>query len=277
MTQRAGRRLTSLTLGLVCLAAATGAHAKSRLLTGTIILGAPRSDFVVVGADRLWTNALAKPGDPPWKRQGPQGKIALHPTLPLAIATAGLATLDAEQDTVSYIRELITPLDVSRLDLDTIVELLRPHLHEKILALRNSARRALAANPADADAKIRLQAARQTLVIAYVTAGRASLGWVQVDDEWKAKRETPPHGAVAWPTSLDHFYRTGPFASTAKLFGHAITDRAGLVQHVRHVIEAGIREEARLHQGQNRQVGGPVDVVLVDAKGARCVPACPPP
>jgi hypothetical protein len=157
------------------------------------------------------------------------------------------------------------------------VERLCGPLHDKVLALLNSARWALATNPADAEATIRLKVARQTLFIAFVAAGRATLGWVQIDDEWKAKRESPPHGAVAWPDSLDRFYTRGPFAGASRLFGYAISDQTGLVQHVRRVIEAGIREDARLNQGRNRQVGGPADVVLIDATGARCFPSCPPP
>jgi hypothetical protein len=50
MTKRACWRLASLTLDLACLAPAVRAHAKPELLTGTIILGVPRSDFVVLGA-----------------------------------------------------------------------------------------------------------------------------------------------------------------------------------------------------------------------------------
>ena len=42
-------------------------------------------------------------------------KIALHESLPLAVAAAGLATLGPQQDTVEYIRQLITPLNKSRL------------------------------------------------------------------------------------------------------------------------------------------------------------------
>jgi hypothetical protein len=113
--------------------------------------------------------------------------------------------------------------------------------------------------------------------VAYVAAGRATLGWLQLDDTWKANRESPPHGAVAWPDSLDHFYLKGPFAGTAALFGYSLQEPAKLAEHVRRVIEAGIREDARLNQGRNRHVGGPIDVVLIDAKGARCVPSCAPP
>jgi len=40
------------------------------------------------------------------------------------------------------------------------------------------ARRALAKNPADAEAKIRLKVARLTLPVAYVASGHATLGWL---------------------------------------------------------------------------------------------------
>ena len=92
-----------------------------------------------------------------------------------------------------------------------------------------------------------------------LVAGRATLGWLQLDDDWKAKRESPRHGAVAWPDSLDHFYLKEPFAGTAALFGYSIEEPTKLAEHVRRVIEAGIREDARLNQGRNRHAGGPVD------------------
>jgi hypothetical protein len=277
MTKSSSERWVALTLGLACLLPAGGAQAEPELRTGTIVLGVPRADFVVLGADRLWTNALAKPGDPLWKRQGPQGKIVIHRSLPLAIAVAGLSTLGEEQDAVSYVRELIAPLDASSLHFDPLVERLGRPLHDKVRALRSAARRVLAARPADTEATLRLKVARQTLVIAFVAAGRATLGWIQIDDEWRARREAAPHGAVAWPDSLEGFYTRGPYAGAARLFGYAISDRAGLVEHVRRVVEAGIREDARLNRDRYRHVGGPVDVVLIDARGARCVPACPPP
>jgi len=43
------------------------------------------------------------------------------------------------------------------------------------------------------------------------------------------------------------------------------------------VIEAGIQEDARLYRSPDRHVAGPVDVVVIDAKSARCVPPCSPP
>jgi hypothetical protein len=82
---------------------------------------------------------------------------------------------------------------------------------------------------------------------------------------------------VVWPDSLDHFYIRGPFAGATALFGYSIEEPARLAEHVRRVIEAGIREDARLYQDGDRHVGGPVDIVLIDTKGARCVPSCSSP
>jgi hypothetical protein len=277
MSRRGRRRFAVLALGLTCVGAAAPAHAAPALRTGTIIMGVPRDSFVVLGADRLWSNALPRSDDRPSERQGRQVKIAVHDSLPLAIAVAGIATLGPEQDTVEHIRRLIAPLDRSRLSFDAIVELLRTSLLEKLQAVRGPAKHDLANNPADAAAKIRLNVARLTLLVAYVTAGRATLGSLTLDDRWRAKRETPPHGAVAWPDALEHVYTRGPYSGAAALFGYSIEKPARLAEHVRRVIDAGIREDARLYQPRDRHVGGPVDVVLIDIHGVRCVPSCAPP
>jgi hypothetical protein len=270
---RSSTALVAALLGLVspCLAGEPG------LRTGTIIVGIPRASFVVLGADRLWSNALPKLDDPLSERQGRQVKIAVHDSLPLAVAVAGIATLGAEQDTVEHIRRVIARLDRSRLNFDAIVELLRTDLYEKLQAIREPAKRAAARDPSDAESRIRLKVTRLTLLVAYVAAGRATLGSVELDDGWRAKRMAPPGGAVAWPDALDRFYTRGPFAGAPALFGYEIQEPARLAEHVRRVIEAGIREDARLYQGRDRHVAGPVDVVLIDAKGARCIPSCAPP
>jgi len=267
----------ALALGLLLLASPSLADAAAELRAGTIVMGVPRAHFVVLGADRLWTKVLPKPGDTPWERQDRRMKIALHGSLPLAVAVAGLATLGPAQDTVAYVRELITPLDVASLAFDTIVERLRPHLEGELRAVRDPAQRALAANPADAEARTTLTAARVTLLVAYVTDGQATLGSVQLDDAWKARRATAPRGVVAWPDVLDPFFTRGPFSGASALFGASFQEPARLAQHVRRVIEAGIHEDTRLNPDLDRHVGGPVDVVLIDAQGARCVPPCAPP
>ena len=247
------------------------------LRSGTIVMGVPRDHFVVLGADRLWSNALPRAGDPPSERQGRQVKIAVHDSLPLAVAAAGLATLGPEQDTVEHIRRLISAVDASRLNFDTIVELLRKDLLERLEAIREPAKHALARNPQDAEAKTRLRVARLTLIVAYVAAGRATLGTLELDDRWTAKLVAPPRGAVAWPDVLDVFYGQGPFAGATAMFKPSIQEPVKLGEHVRGVIEAGIREDARLSRNGYRHADGPVDVVLIDARGARCVPSCSPP
>ena len=134
----------------------------------------------------------------------------MHDSLPLAIAAAGIATLGPEQDTVEHIRRLIAPLDASRLNFDAIVELLRPDLQERLQAIREPAKRALARNPADAGARIRLKVARLTLLVGLRRQGRATLGTLELDDRWTAKLTAPPRGAIAWPDALDELLRGEP-------------------------------------------------------------------
>ena len=81
---------------------------------------------------------------------------------------------------------------------------------------------------------------------------------------------------AAWPDALDPFYRRGPLAGATALFGASLQEPAKLAEHVRGVIEAGIREDARLNQDRDRHVGGPVDVVLIDARGAAACRRAPP-
>ncbi len=244
--------------------------------TGTIIMGVPRTSFVVLGADRLWINALPKVDDPLAERQGRRPKIAVHDSLPLAVAVAGIASLGPEQDTLEHVRRLIAPLDASRLSFDAIVERLRPDLQERLQAVRVPARRALARDPADAAARIRLRVARLTLLVAYVAGGRATLGSLDIEDRWTARLAAPPRGAVAWPRALDAFFAASPYARASAMYAAGVQEPAKLAEHVRRVIEAGIGEDERLYRDADRHVGGPVDVVLVDARGARCVPPCAP-
>jgi hypothetical protein len=246
------------------------------LRTGTIVLGVPRDRFVVLGADRLWTNALPHVDDPPADRQGREMKIAAHDSLPLAVAVAGIASLGPEHDTVNHIRRLIAPLDASRLTFDAVVERLRPDLSEQLRAIREPAKRALARNPSDATAQIQLKTARLTLLVASVSAGHATFGSLELGDRSTAKLVTPPRGAAAWPNALDAFYTQGPYRGTTAMFGASIQDPVKLAAHVRRVIEAGIQEDARRYASGGRHVAGPVDVVLIDTEGARCVPSCSP-
>lgn len=271
------RLLTMATIVLLGLLSPSVSPIEPPLRSGTIVMGVTRDHFVVLGADRLWSNALPRAGDRPSERQGRQVKIAVHDSLPLAVAAAGLATLGPEQDTVEHIRRIISTVDAARLNFDTIVELLRSDLLERLEAIREPARHALARNPEDAEAKTRLRVARLTLLVAYAASGRATLGTLELDDRWTAKLVAPPRGAVAWPQVLDVFYDHGPFAGATKMFKPSIQEPVKLGEHVRGVIEAGIREDARLSRNGYRHVGGPVDVVLIDARGVRCIPSCSPP
>jgi hypothetical protein len=74
-------------------------------------------------------------------------------------------------------------------------------------------------------------------------------------------------GFVSQPPSLEPFCRAGRFANDEGRFGSDDLTSGELVDHVRRAIQEGIAEEQRLF-GENREVGGDVDVVLVDGDGA---------
>src|SRR4029453_2529351 len=113
-------------------------------------MGGGGADLVVLGADRLWSNALPRLDDGLGERQGRQVKIAVHDSLPLAVAVAGMPPPGPERATVEHVRQLIAQLDGSRLNFDRVVELLRTDLQEQLQAVREPAKRALARNPAAA-------------------------------------------------------------------------------------------------------------------------------
>ena len=264
----------AVVLAALALLGQAASGAEPPLRTGTITLGVPRADFVVLGADRLWSRVSPRADDLPSERHGRQVKIAVHESLPLAVAVAGVANLGPDQDTVAHIRRLIATVDPAGLSFDTLVERLRTGLQEPLQAVRAPARRALARNPRDVEAAARLKAARLTLLVGLVAGRQATLGSIELVDQWKATLIRPPRGAVAWPDALEAYYRRGPYAGAAQMFGYGIRAPDALAAHVRRVIEGGIREDARLYRDGSRHVAGPVDVVVIDARGVRCVPPC---
>ena len=74
---------------------------------------------------------------------------------------------------------------------------------------------------------------------------------------------------MAFPHSLATFYTTGRYGDAARRFANDISDKDRLARHVWAVIYRGIQEEARLNGGTNLQAGGGIDVIIVDANGAR--------
>ena len=55
------RVLTMATIVLLGLLSPSVSPSEPPLRSGTIVMGVPRDQFVVLGADRLWSNALPRP------------------------------------------------------------------------------------------------------------------------------------------------------------------------------------------------------------------------
>ena len=205
-------------------------------------MGVPRAQFVVLGADRLWTNALPEVERPALRAAGPAGEDRAPRVAAARHRRRGPRHARSGAGHGEHIRKLITPLDRSGLRFEAIVELLRPDLHEKLEAVRGSRATGARRQPdgrrgpdppeggaADPPHRVRREGSRD----ARLDPDRRRAG--------TRSKKSPPRGAVAWPDVLDPFYTKGPFAGASALFGYSIQEPTKLAAHVRRVIEAGIQ------------------------------------
>ena len=236
-------------------------------------MGVPRDHFVVLGADRLWSNALPRAGDPPSERQGRQVKIAVHDSLPLAVAAAGIATLGPEQDTVEHIRQLIAT-----------TRCLAPQLRRDRRAPPHGPPGAAPGDPGAREARAGQEPRRcRGKDPAEGGASHAARGLCRLGAsnprhararrsmDRKAGRAASRGGGVARrPRRL--------LRSRAVRGRHrdvqAFDPGADEARRARPPRDRGghSRGRAALPERRIATSAGPVDVVLIDARGARCVP-----
>jgi len=224
----------------------------------TILIGTTRRDFAVLAADRLWWGVDAEGR----RGEGHRRKVVVHPTLPLAMGSAGIGVLPlGGPDTASYLEEIVAGIDATS---DLTPTGLKRRVEKRLLPL---VRQVLADPrlPRGGPAKNEL-----AVVLATALRGRPRLGRLLMAD--RAEWETAP-ATIDAPASLRRFYTSAPYATGDDLFGARYKDAVDVVAHLRQVVERGIEAERRLHGGQNLEVGGAVDVVLVDASGATLNPA----
>ena len=243
---------------------------------GTILLAIKRSRFAVLAADRIYGSGTEE--TPAGKgclvslfqgpataaaRKGVHTKIVLHRTLPLALASTGLAELPERGrriPTSRYLREIAAEVQDSSFLRESFVV---PRLIERIEPLVRTVRQTVSDPRKGTKFKV---------VIAVILARESgivlnTLGMADTT-EWVDGRHYLGHPGGPF----DAFYSTGRYAREADLFeGPEPDNPAALTAHARRVIMDGIEFEASLYDGQNREVGGGVDVALVDFNGARFV------
>jgi hypothetical protein len=224
--------------------------------TGTIILAMKGARFVVLAADQMWSGF--ERGVP---ASGFHCKIVLHPSLPLALATGGLAFLPHDgPPTTHYLEELATTITGPN---DLKPPILADRLQRRLLPLVREARR-LPYHP-------ELEHVRQVNVyIACVRGGEVHLGCLSLEETADWDDEDMQYGFG--PECLRSFYRSGEGRQRMAPFQGDRGNPADIASDWHKRVQGQIADEAALHGGQNRHVGPPVDVAIVDEHGARFFP-----
>jgi hypothetical protein len=181
----------------------------------------------------------------------------MHPKLPLAMASAGIAFLPQKggkpiSEYMTEVGEAITQ-DLF-FNFTTVAKLLEKPLVPLVMAAREG-------QSAEAKTLLRLE-----IVFALVEGGQPVVGTLEIADEptWKAWEE--PY--VSSPHSLKAFW-ADRCPKPSDYLGPAPNNALALAAHARKLLEEAIRHEATLPV--DREIGGPVDVAVVDAGGARWV------
>jgi hypothetical protein len=225
----------------------------------TIAMLVRRPPYVLVAADQLYTGLIRKVDQQgriidSRTIRGFHRKVEVHPRLPLAFATAGIAVLGSDR-TSDIISEVLRKPLFGRLN-----EIIPPLLRERLAPLVTQE---LAMGgyddvpPEQADVRVYLAVFDGGMPRAAVlTVGRTS-------------KLQPAFGVIGPPSAVVGFYRAIP---TVVLFAHHLQDPSALARHMRNIIAAGIAEDRR-QRGLEATAGGAVDVAIVGPHGSQLLEA----
>lgn len=213
----------------------------------TIVAAAVKAPFAVMVAEQLWH-------DPPSGRTGKRTKIAAHPSLPLALATAGFArigdhfSIDVLTEELNYFTRTsdLTPSGV------------RAHLAMRLGA---RVRAQCEADPGKTDEHRKMR--KLDVYIAAFEHGRAELGRLRLTT--RSESDEPPPYLTA-PTHIGILLQDEVLATDDWLNGAptwtGLMVRKRLVGTVRRGIEIDAASQRRV-----READGPIDSVIVRARG----------
>jgi hypothetical protein len=219
---------------------------------GTILFAARRTRFVVLAADRLYHGR----GRPPIL----EPKIVLHPTLPAAVACAGLRRLPLQGPlVVGQVRDVLAHFR-SRGGLT--MEALRARLAKGL------AGHARAAYRAEADPALRGKT-RCELFLALATGREAQLGRLAMQEDVLFADDEPE--ALSAPAHLvlrleaEH----GRGAGRDAYLGAGLEGIDRVAARALAIAEEAVRIDGEIMGEDARECGGPIDLVVVDRTGAR--------
>jgi hypothetical protein len=228
---------------------------------GTIVAGFQIPGSVVLAADRRVIDGHES--NPIAVREC--CKIAAHPTLPLAAAVRGIGTLVLGKPSHSKGRiesvELIENIFSSiKNKSDATPQALKRRFARMFLPIVLVQRDWLAM--AGLNHRVFTD-----IVWASMVGGAGSLFTFRMEHSLTVGPRMAE--IVAPPDSLYEFYHEMLHEAEEVRMRKAIKTAAGLAEYARGLVHCGIDRDATLNGGVNRSCGGAVDVVIVDAAGAR--------
>jgi hypothetical protein len=225
---------------------------------GTIILAMRREQFAVLAADSLaltFFNGKTVP-------TRSHCKIVLHPSLPLGFATAGWAALPLtgqQRLTTEYLAEIAKKITkAAELNMPELKRRLAADLHPLVLEARKEPSCGLPDEYRKVD-----------VYIAFVSKGRAELGRLRLNQNAELG-ERPEFFSLPSTEQLVAFYKMkNGYGNDQTLFRDDILDPDALGAHMRTVLQNGINFDAAASGGQNRTIGPPIHVAVIEHDGAR--------
>ncbi len=216
-------------------------------MLGTIIFAARRERFAILAADQLYHC----PGLPTKKRS----KIACHPSLPLAVAVAGFESLPIGGDPVaSQVLEVISPIgDPDGLDVDNVIDMLRDRLHFPALEAHEQCTDELK------------DKSKCNLYIAAYTVGRTILAHLSLYS--KIHAQTIQSFVIDGPGYILDAMKAQHSHDKDEYLGEKLDDSDALASRIRAVMQDAVDLDAKLKSDPDREIDGPIDMVIVNDKG----------
>ncbi len=218
----------------------------------TINFSALRDGFGVLGADSLSNTTNHAGRDIRWFHR----KLYVHPTLPVAVTSSGLALLGGRYS-IDRVADSLTETTAHDLTVESVRGRLRDHLHPLVVAEIA----AMPTQPAHAEPCLHLD-------VAVYGANGAEFGRLYLAEQ--AIDEAGP--GVRVPDPLHGFFEAYPETDWG---GWQLVNRDDIVARARQTITAAIQADAELHGGTGLTVGGTIDIAVVDVDGAALLPAEP--
>jgi len=218
-----------------------------------IIMAVARERFAVVAADTLVVGVNFDKGEE--RTIGFRRKILAHSSVPLLVAMSGVGA-SRRGNLHQHLRDVVTHFDRGSLTVDKISRVIRARLHPFIHKARLEA-------PPEWTEQIRC-----TVFAAWVRDGKANILKMHLTDR---SQIWTPEADLLLGEHHRSVHECGPYSDLSKLYGMHITDPLPLAAHCRSVISYYIAADKELHGGENRRIGGEVDVAIVDVRGARLV------